>query len=46
MKECEPWRSQSEVDFDNSADCMEKLVMNVSSPSYSPFASFVFFVLI
>jgi hypothetical protein len=33
MKECEPWKSQSEVEFDNSVDCMEKLVMNVSATS-------------
>ncbi|KAL7414941.1 hypothetical protein BDY24DRAFT_414133 [Mrakia frigida] len=28
MKECEPWKSHSEVEFENSLDCMEKLVMN------------------
>ena len=42
MKECEPWRSQSEVDFENSLDCMEKLVMNVSSTPFLSFGPFVF----
>lgn len=31
MREVEPWKGLGELEFDTALDCMEKLVMNVSS---------------
>jgi hypothetical protein len=28
MEQCEPWKAQTETEFDNAMEAMEKLVMN------------------